>query len=35
LCIFDENALGRWKEVELPEKVVEQAVAGGFLGKSD
>ena len=31
LCIFDPGALRRWKEVELPEKVVEQAITGGFL----
>jgi hypothetical protein len=31
LCIFDEKAVRRWREVELPKKVVEQAVKGGFL----
>jgi hypothetical protein len=31
LCIFHPNALQRWKEVEVPEKVVEQARTGGFL----
>jgi hypothetical protein len=31
LCIFDENALVRWKEIELPENVVDQAAKGGFL----
>lgn len=31
LCIFDEKALIRWREVELPQKVVDQAVAGGFI----
>jgi hypothetical protein len=34
LCIFDEKALGRWREVELPAKVREQAVRGGFLADS-
>jgi len=36
LCIFDEKALGRWREVEVPRKVVERAqgksevqIAGG------
>jgi hypothetical protein len=31
LCIFEEGAARRWREVELREKVVEQAVKGGFL----
>jgi len=31
LCIFDEKAIGRWKEVEVPRKVVEQVAQGGFL----
>jgi hypothetical protein len=32
LCIFDEKALGRWREIELPGRVAEQARSGGFLG---
>jgi hypothetical protein len=35
LCIFDAGALRRWKEVELPEKVLDQAVKGGFLPKTE
>jgi hypothetical protein len=35
LCIFDEKALGRWREFELPAKVQEQAERGGFLANSD
>jgi hypothetical protein len=31
LCIFDAGALRRWKEVQVPQKVVDQAVSGGFL----
>lgn len=31
LCIFDEKALGRWREFETPERVQKQAVNGGFL----
>jgi hypothetical protein len=31
LCIFDEEALGRWREYHLPEKVKEQAARGGFI----
>jgi hypothetical protein len=31
LCIFDEKAIGRWTEVETPEKVLKQALEGGFL----
>jgi hypothetical protein len=34
LCIFDEKALGRWREVEMPEKVVKQAADGGFLART-
>jgi hypothetical protein len=34
LCIFDEHALRRWKEVEVPQKVVDQAKAGGFMQES-
>ena len=35
LCIFDEKALGRWREFELPAKVQEQAERGGFLAETD
>ncbi len=31
VCIYDAGAMRRWKEVEPPEKVVEQARKGGFL----
>ena len=31
LCIFDEKALGRWREIDVPRSVTDQAVLGGFL----
>jgi len=31
LCIFDPKSLQRWHEVDMPAKVVRQAIAGGFL----
>ncbi len=31
LCIYDPGAARRWQEVELPEKVVQQAARGGFI----
>ncbi len=31
LCIFDEKALGRRREYELPEKMKEQPARGGFI----
>ncbi|HWA70686.1 MAG TPA: hypothetical protein VG937_00055 [Polyangiaceae bacterium] len=31
LCIYDEKAMGRWREIGVPEKVAEQAAEGGFL----
>jgi hypothetical protein len=31
LCIFDEKALGRWREIEVPQGVVHQAVDGGLI----
>jgi len=31
VCIYDAGAMRRWKEVEPPEKVVEQARKGGLL----
>ncbi|MFZ5893411.1 MAG: hypothetical protein ACOY0T_20285 [Myxococcota bacterium] len=31
LCIFDDGALRRWQEVDVPKKVVDQARQGGFL----
>jgi len=34
LCIFDEKALGRWREFEVPAKVREQAERGGFLAEN-
>jgi len=32
LCIFDPKALRRWREVEVPDKVLKQVFDGGFLG---
>jgi hypothetical protein len=32
LCIFDDKAKKRWREIELPGKVTVQAQGGGFLG---
>lgn len=34
LCIFDEKALGRWKEIEVAKSVTDQVTRGGFLGDS-
>jgi hypothetical protein len=35
LCIYDPGAVRRWKEVELPDKVVKQAIEGGFAERRD
>jgi hypothetical protein len=34
LCIFDEKALGRWKEIEVAKPVMHQITRGGFLGET-
>jgi len=31
LCIFDEKALGRCREIDVPRSVADQAELGGFL----
>lgn len=31
LCIFDAQADRRWREVVIPDKVVDQVIKGGFL----
>jgi hypothetical protein len=31
LCTFVLGALQRWNEVDLSEKVMQQAIAGGFV----
>ena len=35
LCIFDPTSLRRWREVDIPDKVVKQAIDGGFLHESE